>query len=297
MQSTEMYILNDVVKLTGIPKQTLHAWERRYKAVVPKRQESNRRVYSRDEVYRLRLLKELVDSGQRIGNIANLDTAGLEKKLSARTDQTRFSMSDLLDVIEALDQETLDRTLTDYFLARGPVAFCQELILPTLREIGDRWEKSSLSVIAEHMFSASARNLLGLALNQGQKATGGLVAMFTTPEGEPHELAVLAAAVSAKMLGVKTIFLGPQSPPAELAAAAAKLDVDIVCIGSVVLPAAELKRQIDGLMAVLPQNMEVWLGKPEPLGPEFSARPRLRVFSDLFDYENAMRAKATLAAA
>ncbi len=292
-----MYILNDVVKLTGIPKQTLHAWERRYKAVVPKRQESNRRVYSRDEVYRLRLLKELVDSGQRIGNIADLDTPGLEKKLSARSDQNRLSTSDLLDVIEALDQEALDRTLTDYFLARGPIAFCQELIMPTLREIGDRWEKASLSAIAEHLFSASARNLLGLALNQGQMPTGSMVAMFTTPEGEPHELAVLAAAVSAKMFGVQAIFLGPQSPPVELAKAAAKLNVDVVCIGSLVLPTADLERQIDLLTSTLPPNIELWLGRPEPIDEVLSIHPRVRVFSDLFDYENAMRTKATLAAA
>ena len=81
MQEDGLYTLNEVVKLTGIPKQTLHAWERRYRAVVPIRSESNRRAYAKEEVYRLRLLKELVDSGQRIGKIADLDTAALEKLL------------------------------------------------------------------------------------------------------------------------------------------------------------------------------------------------------------------------
>lgn len=292
-----MYILNDVVKLTGIPKQTLHAWERRYRAVVPQRQESNRRVYSRDEVYRLRLLKELVDGGQRIGNIANLDTPGLEKKLAARGEQDVLSTSELLDIIEAFDQEALDRKLTDFFLARGPIALVQDMVLPTLREIGDRWEKNSLSTIAEHLFSSSARNLLGLALNQGPRPSSGVVAMFTTPEGEPHELAVLAAAVSAKMFGVQAIFLGPQSPPVELAQAAAKLDADIVCIGSLVLPADKLGQQIELLREALPRKTELWLGRPKPVDEAFSNLSRLRVFSDLFDYENAMRTKATLSAA
>ena len=118
--------------------------------------------------------------------------------------------------------------------------------------------------------------------------------MFTTPEGEPHELAVLAAAVSAKMFGVQAIFLGPASPPVELAQAAARLDADIVCIGSLVLPADKLGHQIELLSEALPRKTELWLGRPKPVDEVFSNHPRLRVFSDLFDYENAMRTKATL---
>ena len=175
MQTSEMYILNDVVKLTGIPKQTLHAWERRYRAVVPQRQESNRRVYSRGRSVSMRLLKELSMAASVSAILRIWIHLVLKRSWQRAGEQDVLSTSELLDIIEAFDQEALDRKLTDFFLARGPIALVQDMVLPTLREIGDRWEKNSLSTIAEHLFSASARNLLGLALNQGPRPSSGVV--------------------------------------------------------------------------------------------------------------------------
>ena len=50
------YKIGAVSKITGIGTETLRAWERRYKAVVPNRSESGDRVYSRDDLAKLFLL-------------------------------------------------------------------------------------------------------------------------------------------------------------------------------------------------------------------------------------------------
>ena len=47
-------------------------WERRYGAVIPRRSETNRRLYSDDDIHRLRLLGEATENGHTIGNIAGL---------------------------------------------------------------------------------------------------------------------------------------------------------------------------------------------------------------------------------
>ena len=74
------YKIGAVSKITGIGTETLRAWERRYKAVVPNRSESGDRVYSRDDLAKLFLLKNLVDAGNTIGTIANLSIAELKNK-------------------------------------------------------------------------------------------------------------------------------------------------------------------------------------------------------------------------
>ena len=74
------YKIGAVSKITGIGTETLRAWERRYKAVVPNRTDSGDRVYSSENLTKLFLLKNLVDAGNSIGSIAQLSVKELENK-------------------------------------------------------------------------------------------------------------------------------------------------------------------------------------------------------------------------
>ena len=80
MQSTEniSYKIGTVSRITGIGTETLRAWERRYQAVVPLRNESGGRNYSKDDVEKLFLLKSLTDNGFSIGNVAKLKLEDLK---------------------------------------------------------------------------------------------------------------------------------------------------------------------------------------------------------------------------
>ena len=66
------YRIGKVSKLTGISADTLRIWERRYAAVVPVRTEAGGRIYSTDDVSRLKIMKSLVDGGDSIGTVATL---------------------------------------------------------------------------------------------------------------------------------------------------------------------------------------------------------------------------------
>ena len=73
------YKIGAVSRITGIGSETLRAWERRYDAVEPIRTDSGDRMYSRDDITKLLLLKKLVDHGISIGTIARLDIGELKK--------------------------------------------------------------------------------------------------------------------------------------------------------------------------------------------------------------------------
>ena len=75
------YRIGAVCRLTGLSQHVLRVWEKRYQAVDPARSDSGRRHYREQDIDRLQLLKALVDRGQAIGSIANLDDGELERRL------------------------------------------------------------------------------------------------------------------------------------------------------------------------------------------------------------------------
>jgi len=82
------YRIGAVSRLTGIPAETLRVWERRYGVVEPGRAEGRFRMYSRDDVGRLSLIKQLVDAGNAIGSVANLSLEQLRDRLQVHSNRT-----------------------------------------------------------------------------------------------------------------------------------------------------------------------------------------------------------------
>jgi len=76
-----------VSRLTGIPLDTLRVWERRYRLVAPLRTEDNKRQYSRADVARLSLIKQLVDLGHAISAVAPLGEDALRERLHVHQDR------------------------------------------------------------------------------------------------------------------------------------------------------------------------------------------------------------------
>ncbi len=65
-----MYSIKAVTALTGLGAETLRAWERRYQAIVPRRDENGRRSYSQLDLERLTLLANLTRQGHAISKVS-----------------------------------------------------------------------------------------------------------------------------------------------------------------------------------------------------------------------------------
>ncbi len=75
------YGIGAVARITGLTDHTIRVWERRYKAVVAKRTDSGRRVYTAANVEKLGLLKQLTDKGIPIGKIARKSNKALRNAM------------------------------------------------------------------------------------------------------------------------------------------------------------------------------------------------------------------------
>ena len=80
------YRIGAVARLTGIETVTIRMWERRYAVVEPQRSAGGNRLYSREDINRLAMIKRLVDEGNAIGTIAHLSPEQLRERLDLGLD-------------------------------------------------------------------------------------------------------------------------------------------------------------------------------------------------------------------
>jgi DNA-binding transcriptional MerR regulator/methylmalonyl-CoA mutase cobalamin-binding subunit len=216
---------------SGIPQDVLRAWERRYGAVVPHRSATRRRLYSDDDIRRFRLLKQLVDCGRRISDVATLPVDALERLVSEDRDAVvataprvpagaRELLQAGLEAVDRLDASRLRRILADASVAMSPASLRDDLICPLLHETGRRWRTGELRISQEHLATAVVRSFVGAWRTDTVAGAGSPCILIGTPSGQRHEIGALLAAVAAEEVGWRAIYVGPDLPAEEIAAAA-----------------------------------------------------------------------------
>ncbi len=92
--SGQTFRIGAVSRLTGVPTDTLRVWERRYHVVVPVRSKAGTRHYAAEDVWRLSLIKRLVDGGDAISSVANLSLHDLGERMRGVDIPERFSAAE-----------------------------------------------------------------------------------------------------------------------------------------------------------------------------------------------------------
>jgi DNA-binding transcriptional MerR regulator len=217
--------IRTIARLTGVREATLRAWERRYGFPRPARGENNYREYSRDEVEAVRRVAQLLHEGfsasEAIEQVRRVPLG--ELPIGAQLRERFWS------AVAVLDTEAADRVLEDASVVMTPIALCDGLLLPLLREMSDR-----LDVAREHLASALVRQRLrALVLAPGPST--GPRAVLACPPGETHEGGLLGLGVHLRALGWTLAVLGADTPVEAIASAARTLQADVVAL-SLVLP-------------------------------------------------------------
>ena len=112
MSTEQNYRIGLTTQITGIRPETLRAWERRYEVVKPIRTDAGDRLYTQADIDRLLLIKKLVDNGDAISAVANLNIENLEKRISScKTALSSVGKNDLNFILlgrTILDKKSLD---------------------------------------------------------------------------------------------------------------------------------------------------------------------------------------------
>ncbi|MEZ4331656.1 MAG: MerR family transcriptional regulator [Myxococcota bacterium] len=266
-QEEQTYPLRVAVRRTGLSAERLRAWEARYGVVRPIRTPGGSRRYRETDLDRLRLLREAVEAGHRIGDVAGLEVEVLRAFLAAGpTGPTRptapAAFEALIGWLERLEVDRVRACFDSELARRGVLEFARAFALPLLVEVGRRWEAGQLSVAAEHLASNLLVAMFGEALRAVRPKDPGAVLVFATPEGERHALGLFVAALTAAHAGAATVFLGAEVPEDDLVASVTRCRADALVLGLVAGDGTQLEPRIRRLRTRLPERAALWLGGP-----------------------------------
>ena len=204
------YNIKAVSKITKLTEHTIRAWERRYSAVTPFRTDTNRRLYSDEDLRKLNLLAELSNMGHSIGLIANLSIEQLtemipEKEFVKTPAQTENYNEDLisqsLNYIHRFDYSNFEKLLQESSVKLSKPKLLIEFIIPLLERIGEMWEVGSLRVTHEHFAAGVIRTFLGSLFDNNLNPSTSPKLIATTHARFMHELGALIAALYAMDFG------------------------------------------------------------------------------------------------
>ncbi len=253
---------------TGINKETLRVWERRYGFPNPWRDAAGERLYPPEQVQRLRLVKRLLDGGHRPGRVVAaaphelatllqppVAAAGLEVAVDLAPEVTAC-----VALLQGHDIEGLRRALSQAVLRRGLAGGITEVFAPLTGRIGELALSGGLQVFEEHLYGESLQLVLRQAIHAlPAQAPGGLRMLLTTLPGEPHTLGLLMAEALLSLEGAACLSLGVQTPLGQVPAAAAmhRADVVVLSFGGL-LSARAVADGLAALRGLLPADVEIW---------------------------------------
>lgn len=252
---------------TGLSKDTLRVWERRYGFPNPSRDSNGERVYTSEQFEKLRVLRRLIDSGIRPGEIVAEPLHVLAARVQAlppripRAEGQATVASAALRLLKSHQVGELRAFLSRSLMQLGLQRFVLEVAAPLNELVGQAWIDGGLQIFEEHLYAEQMQHLLRQAIaSLAQDAQSPRVLLTTLP-GEKHRLGVLMAEACLSVEGAQCISLGVETPAWDIVQAAKAHRVDIV--GLSFSQAMPLKAAHEGLVDLrkrLDRKCLLWAG-------------------------------------
>src|SRR3954454_5288715 len=247
--------IGELSRRSGVSAELLRAWERRYGLLRPQRSAGGGRgvsfrgpgpgparsagglrLYSSGDLDRVRAMQRHMTQGLAAREAAALVGSATSEAAPRRTGAPPFdparARAELGDALEAFDEPGAQAVFDALLSVATLDALLSDVVMPYLHDLGDRWERGELSVAQEHFASNVLRGrLLGLARGWGRGA--GPSALLACPEGERHDLGLIAFGLALRERGWRIDYLGPDTPVDSLEEAARHTDPSVVVVSAV----------------------------------------------------------------
>jgi len=229
--------IGELSRRLGVSDHVLRAWESRYGLLQPVRSPGGFRLYSEADESRIRRMQAYLAEGLSAAEAARAALgAGTGPGTLAGPPAGSAGSEPFGGLRRALDafdepaaQAVLDRLLAELSLP----AVLRDIVLPYLADLGQRWQRGTASIAAEHFASNLIRGrLAGLA--RGWGSGHGPQALLACPPGELHDMALMIFGIVLNRNGWRIGYLGPSTPLEELARAAATSHPDLVVLAATV---------------------------------------------------------------
>ena len=294
MPSKSLFSIAEIERTTGISRDILRVWERRYGFPTPIRNPRGERLYDDKQLSRLRLFKQLLDSGMRPGKLMHLDDQQL-RDLTLQpqgTVATPAGGNDLLELLAGGLSSDLRPRLEALLLQHGLSNFISDVVGPTNQAVGEAWFAGRIGIADEHHYAEQLNRVLTTALASLPRGKGSPRVLLTTLPGEEHGLGLLMVACMLCLEGAEVLSLGVQTPPEEIVRGAVQGGFGIVALSCTEYPGRRtLISQLTRLRSMLPAGISLWAGGCGVRTIRFLP-DNIRLFTDLRQIPAALQSGA-----
>ena len=247
-----------VAKLTGLSKDVIRVWERRYGLVKPSRSSNRYREYSDEEVAILRFLKAQMEQGATIGSLAEEGRDSLVVRMRVATpvsveEQQPHDrlLDELMGSLDPLDKAGFERRLNGAVAVIPFEEALQRILLPLQRRVGELWHQGQLNIAVEHYVTKLIQQKMFSVMSQLPVNEFGSRVVIGCPAGESHEIGAQAVAYLAATRGCHVYYLGPNLPSSDLLAFCDRIKPDLVLLSITEAKSdAEVRKQLKELEVI-----------------------------------------------
>lgn len=261
----DYHSIGAVERDTGIGRDTLRIWERRYGFPKPQRNEKGERIYPERQLRRLQRIRRLLDQGLRPGKLLPLsekDLDDVETSLLPEISTPQCeSVDQIHEAIRSADASQLELMFQRQYDKQGMQEFILKTVIPLLKTVGEQWAGGSLQIYQEHFFSEQLIRFLNREIANMQKSTDKPRVLLATLPGEEHTLGLLMVVAMLAANGLQSVNLGSDVPMDQIAQAVHQFHADIVGITfSGAYHYKSIRPHLLELRALIPGDVAIWTG-------------------------------------
>ncbi len=273
LSTAPAYNLKIVLKETGLPADTLRAWERRYGLPAPQRTAGGQRLYSQYDVALVKWLMARQAEGLSISRAVEIwkehaaagvdplaaEPPPLETLPAAVPSAPREATLDSvrarwLKFCMAFEEAKAEQVINKAFAMFPVETVCLSVLQKGLSEIGQMWHEGKVSVQQEHFASALAMRRLNALMSAAPQPTRKQTVIVGCPAGEWHTFAPLLLALLLRRRGWNTMYLGADVPTFQFAETVKSARAQLVVLtAQSLIAAAALKSAAEALRSLRAQ--------------------------------------------
>lgn len=252
-----------VARRLGVAPATLRTWDRRYGVGPSEHRPGAHRRYTAADLARLDRMRRLVIAGVPPADAARASLhdvdvpaapspapAVLERPAaSARSGGGNVialpgggpAVRGLARAAQALDTTACHDLIADSLAEVGAVVTWNDVIVPVLSALGEKWRDTGRGVEVEHALSASVQDALGGWIRTCAPSTQGRAVILACAPGDQHALPLWAVSSALAERGVGARILGASLPDDALANAVRRLGPAAVLVWAQVAETADAR--------------------------------------------------------